>query len=137
MDYYHTKADKLHGADYSDVEREARRIYNEYVRATKRNPYLRSRYFKREKIFLKLFWTHLFEKQVGDRRRRLRYYPCALELLRNTTYPPETKPNPNGRNESVHRFKGVAPDGDVFIVQVKEDKRTGNKHMISVAPWRG
>ena len=133
--YYHAKSNKLSG-DYSDIEKQARRFYNNITRFTKRNPYIKSAYFHREKIFIKLFWTHLFEKHLGERRRRLKYYLCAIELLRETTYSPETKQNPNGRNELVHRFAGIASDGSKFYVQVKEDNRSGNKHFISIIPER-
>lgn len=81
-----------------------------------------------------LFWAHLNQKPRRDRKRRLRYYECAIELLRHTPNYPETKENPNGKNELVHRFAGITKDGDLFYVQVKEDKRTGSKYFMSVFP---
>lgn len=101
---------------------------------TKRNPYVRSTYFKKDKVFINLFWQHLNQKPRRDRKRRLKYYECAIDLLRNTPHEPETKPNPNGKNEIVHRFAGLTKDGDLFYVQVKEDKRSDNKYFMSVFP---
>ena len=67
-------------------------------------------------------------------KRRLKYYECAIDLLQNTPHEPETKPNPNGKNELVHRFAGMTKDGDLFYVQIKEDKRSDNKYFMSVFP---
>lgn len=45
---------------------------------------------------------------------------------------PETKQNPNGKHELVHRFAGTTPDGELFYVQVKENKSSDNKYFMSV-----
>jgi hypothetical protein len=134
--YYRTKAERLTGARYLEVERQARKSYNTIARRTKRNAYVRSKYFKKDKIFVKLFWEHLNQKSQFDRKRRLKYYDCAIDLLRNTTLSPDTRQNPNGRDELVHRFAGKTDSGEVFYVQVKENNRTGNKHFISVFPGK-
>ena len=47
---------------------------------------------------------------------------------------PDTKPNPNGKHELVHRFAGITADGELFYVQIKEDKRSDNKYFMSVFP---
>ena len=74
------------------------------------------------------------EKHEGDRKRRLRYFNCAIELLRHSTFAPETRQNPNGRNEWVHRFAGHTPDDTLFFVQVKQEIDTGRKFFMSVFP---
>jgi hypothetical protein len=132
MKIYESKFGKLAGTSYSEIEREARRLYNDTARRTKRKPYIRSTYFNKEKIFLALFWEHLNQKPRKERKARLKYYQCALDLLRNTPHAPSTKPNPNGRQELVHRFAGETKDGDLFYVQIKEDLKSGNKHFMSV-----
>jgi len=76
----------------------------------------------------------LNQKPQRDRKRRLKYYKCAIDLLRNCTIEPDTRPNPNGRHEIVHRFAGKTCGGELFYVQVKQDKRTDNKYFISVFP---
>ena len=129
---YTVKATVLSGRSYIDVERKARAHYKTIASRTRRNPYIRSKYFKKDKIFLKLFWEHVMQKHEGDRKRRLKYYTCAIELLRNTTLSPDTKMNPNGAREWVHRFYGRTSTGLRFCVQVKHDVKSGNKFFMSV-----
>lgn len=95
---------------------------------------MRSKYFKKDKIFIKLFWGHLNQKPQRDKKRRLKYYECAIDLLRNSTFEPDTRQNPNGKHEIVHRFSGMTSVGELFFVQVKEDIRTDNKYLISIFP---
>lgn len=135
MKIYQSRYSKLTGSSYLELERKARKLYNEVAKRTKRNAYIRSKYFKKDKIFIKLFWEHLSQKKQGDRRRRLEYYQCALDALRNTDVKPEIKPNPNHKNEIVYRFFARTKEGSQFYIQVKQDKR-GNKHFISVFPWK-
>lgn len=132
MKVYQSRYNRLSGSSYNELERKVRKIHNDAARRTKRNAYVRSVYFKKDKIFLSLFWTHLHQQPRRDRKRRLQYYQCALDLLRNSPYEPTTKPNPNGKNEIVHRFAGTTKDGELFYVQVKEDKRSNNKYFMSV-----
>lgn len=134
MNIYQSKCSKFAGTSYGEIERKARKLHNAIEKRTKRNGYVRSVYFKKDKIFVALFWSHLNQKTRRDRKRRLKYYECAIDLLRNSPYEPETRDNPNGKNELVHRFSGRTKDGELFYVQVKEDKRSDNKHFISVFP---
>lgn len=134
MQIYQSKYPRLTGSSYSEIERGARTVYKELARETKRNPYLRSVYFKKEKVFLKLYWDHLNQKKRRDRKRRLQYYRSGLDLLQNSTYQPESKPNPNGKNELVYRFAGKTKDGHLFYVQIKEDRQGKNKHLMSIYP---
>ena len=60
-------------------------------------------------------------------------FRCGLDLLRNTHFIPDSRPNPNGRNEIVHRFAGKTKSGEIFYVQVREDRR-GNKYLMSIFP---
>ena len=96
---------------------------------------MRSAYFDKQKIFLGLFWQHLHEKEnVRDKVRRLKYYPCAIELIQKSRVEPTSKENPNRPGEIVHRFAGSTPDNELFFVQIKEDKRTNQKLLMSVFP---
>ena len=132
MKIYHTKIDPYAGTSYSEIERKARKDYQAIAKLSKRNVYVRSKYFNNEKIFLSLFWEHLNQKPRRERKLRLRYYCCALDLLRNTRQKPASKENPNRHGELLHRFAGVTRDNDLFYVQVKENRKTGNKHLMSV-----
>jgi hypothetical protein len=129
---YITKSVKITGSEYMDVERKARHSYQIIAKRTKRIPYVRSAYWHKDKIFLNLFWTHLNQKYRAERKRRLKYFDCGIELLRHSTIEPETRENPNGANELVHRFTGQTSDGKIFWVQVKENKRTGAKYLMSI-----
>jgi hypothetical protein len=131
---YQCKSTKLSGTSYNEIERQARELHKRVAARTKRSPYIRCAYFRKDKIFIDLFWQHLNQKRQRDRKRRLRYYACALELLRNARLEPATKENANKSGEILHRFAGISGDGDLFYVQVKEVKRTGNKFFMSVFP---
>jgi len=135
MKIYQTKTNKFAGTDFKEVHEKANSFYQQIKRKTKRRPYVRSAYFKKDKIFLGLFWQHLFEnKNWGDRIKRLKYFPCAIDLIRNSRFEPISKENPNKRSEILHRFAGSTKDKDLFFVQIKEDKQTGQKFLISVFP---
>lgn len=132
---YKTKTYKLPGTHWWQISKKASGIYKEVCNKTKRRPYVRSAYFNKEKIFLSLFWQHLHEKvNIRDKTRRLKYLPCALELIRNSRHEPVSKENPNKAGEIFHRFTGIAPDNSIFLVQIKEIKRTGQKWLMSVFP---
>jgi hypothetical protein len=112
----------------------ARKEFQAIKRLTKRQPYVRSKYFRGDKIFLSLFWEHLAQKHRGDRASRLKFYSAAIDLLRNTTADPSTLFGADDRNIMLHRFLGETKDGALFYVQVKQDKRSGRKDFMSVFP---
>lgn len=135
MKVYKVKTKHLGGTNYKEVYKKARSIYDKIKKRTKRKPYIRSAYFKREKIFLDLFWSHLFEKKnFPDIMRRMKFFPCALELIRESGFEPQSKENPNKTSEILHRFCGETAEKDIFFVQIKENKRNGKKWLISVFP---
>ena len=135
MKIYKVKIAKLSGSDFHEVHQKAFYLQKQINKKTKRRPYIRSAYFKKSKIFLGLFWEHLFAKENWrDRSRRLKYFPCALELIKNSRIEPVSKENPNKPNEILHRFTGITKNNDLFFVQIKEDKRVGQKWLISTFP---
>jgi len=134
MNYYQSKVRKLTGSNYAEIYPQAFEIYKAIRRRTKRKPNVRSSYFKKQKIFLDYFWEHLHQKNLGDKARRLKYYSCALDLIKNSKVTPTSKENPNKRYEVLHRFTGRTSDGDLFYVQIKEDKKTNQKYFISAFP---
>jgi len=129
---YKTKNNILSGTNFKEVEKQAKNIFKSIK--TKRTPYIRSRYFKGEKIFLNVFWRHFYDKHEKDRVRRLKYYDCALDLIKNTVHHPITRENFENKGELLHRFSGITKDGNNFTVQVKEDKRNKRKDLISIFP---
>ena len=134
MKAYHTKASLLSGTSASEVNKQARSYYNEIKSQTKRRPYVRSKYFDNQKVFIDYFWQHLHQKNWHDRTRRLKFYQCAIELVRFSRISPISKKNPNNQSEILHRFAGVTLDGKEFFVQIKESKRTKQKYLLSVFP---
>lgn len=135
MKIYRAKIRKLTGTDFREVRKKALNFYKEIKNKSRRKTYLRSSYFKKDKIFLDLFWHHLFEnKNFTDQTRRLKFFPCALELIQKSHFEPTSKQNPNRSNEILHRFACIASDRTSFYVQIKENKRTGKKWLISIFP---
>ena len=135
MQYYQTKAGKIAGANFKEVYKTARYIYEAIRKKGKRNPHIRSPYFKNQKIFLQFFWGHLFaKKNWKDRLRRIQYFKAAIELVQSGKTAPESKENPNNTKEIYHRFSGITCEKEIFCVQIKEDKKSGKKYLISVFP---
>lgn len=132
MNVYTSKYPRLPGSSYAEALSHARQEYNVIAHSTKRQPYIKSKYFNGDKVFLKVFWDHVMQKRLKERTRRLRFYRAALDVLRHSQITPETTFNADERNISLHRFYGVTKDGIYFCVQVKEDKRTGRKDFMSV-----
>lgn len=135
MRIYQTKAKKIEGTDFHEVRKKASSLYQQIVRRSKRRPYVRSTYFKKDKIFLALFWQHLWDKQKWqDRMRRLKFFAAGIELIQHSHFEPKSKENPNKPSEILHRFAGSTKEKELFFVQIKEDKKTGRKYLISIFP---
>lgn len=132
MKYYQSKYDLLPGSSYDEVVAYARKEFNTIRKLTKRQPYVRSKYFRGDKIFVTIFWDHLMQKHRGNRMRRLKFYKAAIDLLRNSTQTPDTIFSRSDMNTMLHRFYGKTKDGQTFCVQVKEDKRSNRKDFMSV-----
>lgn len=134
MNYYQTKSSLISGSNYKEIKKKVDEIFSKIERRTKRQPYIRSAYFSKQKIFFNIFWRHLFDKQYSFRAERLRYFNATIELLQNSRNHPTTVDNPNKNSESLHRFYGLTREKYKFIVQVKEIKRTRKLYLISVFP---
>jgi len=125
------KLTRLPGTSYAEVYRSARGVYKDISRRTKRKPYVRSAYFKKDKIFFDFFWRHLCEKTPRDRFRRLKYFAAAVEVIRSSRNKPTSKSNPNKSTEILYRFTGKTKGGSLFVVQIKENKRSGKGYFMS------
>lgn len=136
MRIYQTKVNKLSGTDYGEVHRQAMKSYKAIKSKTKRRPYVRSAYFNKDKVFLETYWHHLYEKEnFRDKTRRMKYFPCAIELIQKSRFEPLSKENPNKRSEILHRFAGATKEKELFFIHIREDKRTGQKWLMSVFPF--
>jgi len=134
MIVYKTKTKKLGGTSYREVIKKARAIFHNIEKRSKRNAYLRSAYFKKEKVFFGMFWTHLNQKPKKNRVRRLKLLSCAVDLIEHSRNKPISKLNPNNTKELLHRFGGITSEGELFYVQIKENLRTKRKDFMSVFP---
>lgn len=134
MEIYKTKVKHFSGTSYREVYSQAKFLYKQIASKTKRKPYIRSKYFDGEKVFLDYFWDHISRKNPHDRLRRLKQYSCALDVIRNSTIKPVTNPNPNNSSERLHRFVGENGNGEIFYVQITENLKDKKKHLISMFP---
>lgn len=138
MQIYKTKTKKFTGTDFNTVHDQAFGLYTKIKKQTKRRTYVRSAYFQKEKIFLDLFWHHLFEKSNWrDRVRRMKYFGCAIDLIQNSHFKPNSTKNPNQSSEMLYRFYGTTANDELFCVQIKEKMKTKQKFLISVFPAEG
>lgn len=133
-DNYHSKHNTLVGSSYSEIVTKARKEFNAIRKTTKRQPYIRSKYFHGDKIFITLFWDHLMQKQRSTIVKRLKFYLAALDLLQNTNSQPESNIDPKDKNIILHRFYGLTRNDISFRVQVKQNIRNGRKDFMSVFP---
>ena len=131
---YQTKSKKLSGSNYGEVMHNAFCIFDKIKKKTKRRPYIRSAYFKKEKIFLDYFRKHLFQKNSHDRERRMKFFAASIELIEKSKYTPIIKTNPNKKGEIFYKFIGMTRDGHVFFVQIKENKNKQKYFMSCFGP---
>ena len=132
MRTYQSKAILLPGTSYDEVQIVARKEHNKVIALTKRQPYVRSAYFNKSKIFLSPFWDHTMQKSRKIKTQRLKLYSAAIDLMRKSRHEPETIIDKNSHSVLLHRFYGVTKDGVTFCVQVKQNKRTGRLDFMSV-----
>jgi|SRR5579859_3608263 len=132
MQAWKVKAPIIPGKSYKSVNKIARALFHEVERKTKRKAYIRSKYFDKQKVFLSFFWDHLAGKRPRDRTRRLKYFGCALEVIRDSQFDPDVATNPNNKLETFYRFHGQAAE-NMFVVQIKKDKSEALEFM-SVFP---
>ncbi|MBL7159682.1 hypothetical protein ISS85_04350 [Candidatus Microgenomates bacterium] len=131
---YQTKTKKISATRFSDIWKESQLIYSKIKSRTKRKPYIRSAYFSKQKIFFSYFWIHLSQKSPRQRRIRLKFFPCAIDLIKNSRNTPSSKINPNKRTEILHRFAGLTKNKELFFLQIKENIKTDKKYLMSVFP---
>lgn len=72
------------------------------------------------------------QKHPKERRKRLKFYKAAIDLLRHATETPDTIFDAKNKDTLLHRFHGITKEGKEYSVQVKEDKRSGRKDFMSV-----
>lgn len=131
---FQTKSSKLAGNNYKTLIKGARQIFHKIEAKSKRKAYIRSAYFKKEKIFFDHFWAHLNQKSPKERVKRLKYFQVSIELVERSKNKPLASQNPHIKNEILYRFTGLTKEGELFYVQIKENKKTKNKYLMSCFP---
>lgn len=132
---FKSKFGKIPGSSLEEVMKAARKEYHIIQKRTPRRvAYIRSKYFTKDKIFINIFWDHLNQKSPKERAKRLKFYICAIDLLRNTTIASDSIFTNLDMDIGLHKFFGQTKDGEYFCVQVKQNKRSGRKDFMSVFP---
>ena len=138
MTPYQTKSNKLTGTNYEEARKNAMIIYDKISKKTRGKVYIRSAFFrdnkKKQKIFFDYFWIHLSQKGPKERVKRLHYFAATVELLRKSRNKPSIQENPHKKGEVLYRFIGLTKNRELFCVQVKENKKTRQKFLMSCFP---
>lgn len=131
---YQSQLGRLTGSNYYEIQQHALVLFHHIKHQTKRRPYIRSLYFNKQKVFFDYFWQHLAQKSFKERKRRLQFFACAIDLMQHTNHAPVSFDNPMQLHEVLHRFSGRSKDQQIFYVQIKENKKTNQKYFMSVFP---
>lgn len=131
---FSVKSKQLSGSNYTEVKKSAERLFTNLKRKSKRTPYIRSAYFNKEKIFLNYFWDHLKQKSLKEKTKRLKLFPCAIELIKNSRNEPKVTINRNKKSEMLYRFTGKLSNQQIFYVQIKKNIKSNKKYLMSFFP---
>lgn len=135
MSLYKTKVKKISGTSYREIIKNARAVFHQIEKKSRRSAYIKSPFFNNEKVFLSLFWDHLRQKPQRERKWRLKFLSCAFDLIGNSKNKPMSEEvNPNHKTELLYRFSGLTATGESFFVQIKENRKSGRKDFMSVFP---
>jgi len=66
--------------------------------------------------------------------RRLQFFACGIELIKNSKNQPSIKENPNNKKQILYRFAGITKDNELFYIQIREDKGGKKKYLMSIYP---
>ncbi|MFH0820521.1 MAG: hypothetical protein V1908_01980 [Candidatus Peregrinibacteria bacterium] len=128
---YICRTDIIPGINYGAILKIAGKMFHQIESLTKRRPYIRSAYFKREKIFFDYFWSHLNQKNFRDRQRRIKFFGCAIELIKYSKLKPIFEIKNELQKENLYRFLGKIHE-HYFIVQIKEDLKRKQRFLLSI-----
>jgi hypothetical protein len=116
INYFKSKYPRSNEKIIKYLMRDARRSFHTIEKKSKRSAYIKSKYFKGEKVFFTYYWDHLKQKiNQNDRRRRLQLFDASIDLITNSTFKPTTSRN----HPDLFRFFGITSNGISFAVQIK------------------
>lgn len=124
----------LVGNNYKTIQRKALLLFYDIKHHSKRRSYIRSAYFRKQKIFFDYFWKHLAQKSFKDRTRRLQFFNCGIDLIKHSRQTPSFFNDPRNPRAVLYRFTGISRDKKVFYVQIKVDSKTNQKYFMSIFP---
>ena len=130
--YYQSKLPTLQGSNDKELFYEARQFFRQYDNK-RRLPYIRSKYFNGQKVFLSMFYKHLSQKSYPEQRRRIKFLPAAIDLVKNSKVPPII--TGDGRPDEYYRFQGLSKNHQKFAVQIMKDKKQ-NRYFMSCFPLK-
>jgi len=136
MKPFPVKSEKLWGYSDKQIVKKAQDYFKATVHRSKRQPYVRSAYFKKQKVFFTYFWKHIYQKSPKERRRRIQFFPCAVELIQKCRNKPESIINVSKKIEILYRFSGITKDKEIFFIQIKQNSKTGRYEFMSVFPQK-
>jgi hypothetical protein len=131
MNYFKIKTLPFTGSSRQELFKKARRHYKNIITNPRRKPAVRCKVLGGEKVFLDMFWQYIGVKNSGDRGRRVAFFGCGIELIKNTNYKPETTTDPNSKQKYL-QLGGVTPNGQKFVVHIKKDNK--HNYYMSVFP---
>ena len=115
---YKSRESKLYSTVYLRVYRQTKVFYESLIGNSHRKPFVKSKYFD-TKVFLDEFWAVILRRNLADRRLRLAFYLCAIDLIRNSKCAPHEKYD-SGR--TLYEFYGIAKNGERFVVHIRRGK---------------
>ena len=133
INYWPVKSSPFRSRTYEDAKKQVADLMAEIKGNSKRKIHVRSKYFKKKKVFFTNFWDHLFQKPIAQRKHRLRFFPCAVELIKSSQYSPTQRINSSKSSETLYRFHGITHSGQRFVLQIKKGSN-GNFQLMSVFP---
>ena len=136
MKPFPVKSEILRGYSDKQIIKKAQDYFKKISPMSKRQSYVRSVYFEKKKIFFTYFWKHLYQKPPKERRRRIQYFPCAIELIQKCRNKPESIIDAGKKIEILYRFSGITKNKEIFFVQIKYNRKTGRHEFMSVFPQK-
>ncbi|MDR1300095.1 MAG: hypothetical protein LBK50_00075 [Candidatus Nomurabacteria bacterium] len=116
--YFQSKQSKLYSTVYLRVYNQAKSYYESLIQNPRRKPFVRSKYFNR-KVFIDEFWSQVRRYNLADRRRRLAFYLCAIDLIKNSRYEPTIKYE---SGKKLYEFYGIAKNSEKFAVHFRKSR---------------
>jgi hypothetical protein len=132
MCYFKIKTRPIPGTNLKEVTKKMMLAFHDIEKRTKRRPSIKCKVLGNDKIFIGEYIAHQGQKMRIDKLRRLKFFPCAIDLIKNTTEKPTEKVLRSG--EVLYRLYGIAGNGQKFIVQISQNPKTGNKRLMSSFP---